>query len=111
MPVRSFYRAAKRFPPGDRECLGSQDKRGDPPPEYPDHVKQSWDGLSSWDSEEGARQAAKQAPHIGKLIVRYDIPEGIGVTWTPSMDPGHDDLRGDKEALKRCLVADFLAEV
>lgn len=109
-PVRSFYRVAKRYPPDDRSYETSQEKRGDPPSEYPEEVKRSWDALSSWDSEEGARQAAVAAPRIGKVIVRYDIPEESGITWEQSMHPGHYDLRGDKEELKRYLT-DVVAEV
>ncbi len=109
-PVRSFYRVAKRHPPDDREYRTPQDKHGDPPANKPDEEKRSWDGLSSFDSEEGARAAGQQFTHLGSLIVRYDIPEGAGITWTPSMEPGHYDLRGDKEVLKRYLT-DIVAKV
>lgn len=107
---RSFYRVAKRYPPNDREYLSAQEKRGAPPPDFPEAVKESWDGLSSWDTEDGARSAALDVPHIGKVIVRYDIPEDGGITWTATEPPGHYDLRGTKEELKRCPT-DFVADV
>jgi len=47
----------------------------------------------------------------GTLIVRYDIPAGSKVRWEQTIEPGHYDLRGDKEELKRYLAPDFLAEV
>jgi len=106
----SFYRVAKRFPPGDREYETRQERQGDPPADLPDEVKRSWDALSMFDSEEGARRAAERWPHLGRRIVRYDIPEGAGIAWEQSGLPGHYDVRGDKEVLKRCL-ADFVAEV
>jgi hypothetical protein len=78
----------------------------------PDHLnteqRAPWDALSFYDSVEGVRQQAREVPGIGKYIVRYDIPEGVGITWTPSLGPGHDDIRGDKETLKRCLTNEVL---
>lgn len=38
------------------------------------------------------------------IIVRYDIPEAAAITWEPSGEAGHYDLRGDKEELKRSLT-------
>jgi hypothetical protein len=48
--------------------------------------------------------------HLGNHIVRYDIPDGSGITWEQSGEPGHFDVRGDKEELKGDL-ADFVAHV
>jgi len=108
--VRSFYRAAKHYPPKDDAYLTLQDRKGDPPADYPEAVKRSWDALSAFDSEQGVREATEEAPHIGKLIVRFDVPEGAGVTWEQTGPPGHYDLRGDMGFLKRCLT-DFVAKV
>ena len=47
---------------------------------------------------------------FGTYIVRYEIPEGVGITWEETLEPGHYDLQGDKDVLKSCL-ADFVAEV
>ncbi len=60
--------------------------------------------MSAFDTEEGARRQAKMFTHLGSLIARYDLPEDAGITWEQSGEPGHLDLRGDKEALKRCLT-------
>lgn len=54
---------------------------GDPPADASEEKKRSWDALSAFDSEEGARRQAKQYTHLGKFIVRYDIPEGAGIAW------------------------------
>lgn len=100
----SFYRVAKRFPPDDDEYRSLRDRRGDAPEHYPADVRGAWDALSAWDSAERARRAARRAPHLGTLIIRYDVSEGAGITWTPSLKPGHYSLRGDIASLKRCLV-------
>jgi hypothetical protein len=94
----------KKLPVRDRDYLTPQEARGDPPEHLSEEQKASWDALSFYDSVEGVRQQARQVPGIGKYIVRFDIPEGIGITWTPSLGPGHYDIRGDKETLKRCLT-------
>ena len=112
-PVRSFFRIAKKVPPADKEYLTNQDRRGPPRDELPQRVKDSWDGLSAFESEETARAAARNSERdLGKFIVRYDIPAGSGIsaTYTPEIAEGHYDLRGDKEELKRYLT-DFVAGV
>ena len=114
-PRRSFYRAAKHYPPTDRAYRTPQDKGKAPPPTLTEEQRRSWDALSAWDSEEGARRAARQAAargnELGRLIVRYDVPEeGSGITWEPSIEEGHYDLRGELTALKRYL-SDFVADV
>ncbi|MGH2531262.1 MAG: hypothetical protein ACRDJW_03045 [Thermomicrobiales bacterium] len=51
---------------------------------------------------------------LGDLVVRYDIPEGVGISWKPvpgDEDAGHFDLFGDKDVLKRYLVADFFLNI
>ncbi len=60
---------------------------------------------SAFDSAEGARRQAIQYTHLGRLIARYDIPEGAGITWEQSGEEGHYDLRGPADELKRYLTA------
>lgn len=107
---RSFYRVARRFPPADEECLTLQERQGPPPATASDEVKRSWNALSAFDSEAGARRVAKRRPRLGPLIVRYDIPGDAGIDWEKTLGPGHFSLRGPKEELKRCL-SDFVASV
>lgn len=102
--VTSFYRVSKRYPPDDRSYLTPRDKLGDPPANASEETKRSWDPLSAFDTEDGARRQAKMFTHLGNLIVRYDIPDGSGITWEQSGEPGHYDLRGDAEELKRYLA-------
>lgn len=103
-PVRTFYRATKRNPPSDSDYLTHQEKRGDPKPDLPEHVRRSWDALSFYDSVEGIKHQMQLVPAIGKFIARYDIPDGVGITWEQTHPPGHYDIRGDKEVLKKYLV-------
>jgi hypothetical protein len=109
-PVRSFYRVAKSYPPTDEDYVTRQERDGDPPGHLSEEVRRSWDGLSAYDTVEGARRQARRFPRLGRFIVRYDIPEGSAVTWEQSLGPGHYDLRGDKDELKRCLTP-FVADV
>ena len=107
--VKSFYRIARTYPPGDDEYLTAQQRYGDPAPNANEAMRRSWTGLSAYDSEEGARAKAKRLKgKLGGLIVRYDIPEGAGITWDPSFGAGHHDIRGDVEELKRYLSDDVV---
>jgi len=109
--TRSFYRVAKRYPPDDRAYLTPQDKLGDPPVDASFEKRRSWDALSAFDSDEGTRRQARQFTHLENKIVRYDIPAGAGITWEDTLDePGHIDLRGDRETLKRYLT-DIVVDV
>lgn len=102
--VRSFFRIAKTYPPADDEYLTARQRYGDPAPKSSEAVKRSWDGLSAYDSAEGARHKAKQLKgKLGDLIVRFDVPEGSGITWVASFSGGHYDLYGGVEELKRYL--------
>lgn len=103
-PVKTFYRATKRFPPTDKDYVTRQERQGDPPPEVSREIRESWDALSFYDSLEGIERQIRRVPAIGRHIVRYDIPDGIGITWTETQPPGHFDIRGDKELLKQCMV-------
>jgi hypothetical protein len=108
--VISFFRVSKRYPPDDRSYMTPKDKLGEPPEDASEEKKRSWDALSAFDTEDGARQQARRFTHLGSFIVRYDIPEGAGITWEQSGEPGHYDLRGNATELKRYL-ADFVARV
>lgn len=107
----SVYRVSKRVPPPDREYLTPQDKLGPPPADAPEEKRRSWDALSVFDAAEGARLQAERFTHLGKYVVRYDIPVASGITLERSGEAGHLDLRGDVEELKGYLSSDFLLEV
>ncbi len=38
-----------------------------------------------------------------QYVVSFDIPDNCGVTSEPSGEPGHVDIRGDLEEVKRYL--------
>jgi hypothetical protein len=110
----SLYRIAKTYPPGDAEVLTAQERYGAPGEHIPEDVRRTWDALSAYDSEERAvkkievaRSAKRRGRWLGDLVVRYDIPEGSGIRFNPSLGPGHYDIRGDVEELKRYLAADY----
>jgi hypothetical protein len=70
---------------------------------------------SAFDTAEAAVQLAKRMRvKLGRVIVRYDIPEGVGITWelVPGDEgTGHFDLFGDKEVLKRYPAIAFHLDV
>ena len=109
--VRSFYRVAKRFPPDDEFYLTHQDKYGDPPEGALEETRRAWDALSFYNSEAGARRCGEENTHLGGRIVRFRIPEGVGLTWDPPDDDGHQNVRGDREKLKLYLDVDYVARV
>lgn len=68
-------------------------------------MRGSWDALSAWDTLEAA-VAFAGLMSSARCVVWYDIPENSGVTYEPSGVPGHFDIRGDFEELKRYLSSD-----
>ena len=76
--VKTFYRATKRYPPPDKAYVTHQERQGDPPPEVSREIRESWNALSFYDSVGGIERQIRLVPAIGRHIVRYDIPEGIG---------------------------------
>lgn len=109
--TRSFYRVAKARHPSDEEYLSPKELGRKPKKNATAEELWSQDALSSWDTEEGARNIGRMFPKAGHLIVRYDIPDGAGVTYEQTLEEGHYDLRGEKEELKGYLALDFMAEV
>lgn len=107
----TLYRVARKYPPSDDEYLSPEAKGRKPPRGATAEHLRSWDALSAYSSEEGARRQAQAVPQIGKWIVCYVIPEGTGVTWEETLEPGHYDVRGDGEELKKFLVPGFCVEV
>jgi hypothetical protein len=102
--VKTFCRATKRNPPTGKDYVTRQDRQGDPPPGVDEETQRSWDALSFYDSIEGIKGQIRLVPSIGKFIARYDIPEGVGITWEETSPPGHYDIRGDAEEIAQYLV-------
>lgn len=103
----TLYRVAKNWSPSDAEYLSPQEQGRKPRKDATAEELRSQDALSFWDTEEGARRIGLRYPKSGTLIVRYDIPEGSGIRYEPTIALGHYDLRGDKEELKTYLAKDF----
>jgi hypothetical protein len=110
-PVRSFFRIAKTYPPGDGEYLTTQDRRGPPSAGLCSEQREVWDAYSAFDSLEAAIEKVRDLGGLrGWLVVRYDIPPGAAIRWKKTFGPGHYSLWGDKEELKRCLT-DIVVQV
>lgn len=102
--VKTFYRATKTNPPTDRDYVLLAERKGPPSPDLPEEVRQSYYAFSAYDTIAGLKEQARQIRGMGRHICRYVIPEGAGITWKQTLAPGHYDLWGDKEELKRYLV-------
>ena len=109
-PEQTFYRVTKENPPGDRDYRTRFEFKGEPPDDLPQEVRESWYAFTAYDTVEGARNQALQVRGLGKYIFRYDIPEGSNLRWKQTLGPGHYDIWGDKEELKRCLTG-YVANV
>jgi hypothetical protein len=103
-PKKTFYRACKTNPPTDKDYVLLFERKGHPSPELPEELRASYYAFSAYDSVAGLKEQIRQIPGMGRHIFRYDIPEGSGITWKQTLGPGHYDLFGDKEDLKRYLV-------
>jgi hypothetical protein len=93
--TKRLYRAAERYPPAVR---GRQ-----LPPDASEETRRSWDALSAWDTLEAVMAVARKSVSA-RYVVWFDIPDGCGVTCEPSGEPGHFDIRGDLQGLKRYLA-------
>jgi hypothetical protein len=100
--IKRLYRAAERYPPADREYRTPESKGRQLPPDAPEEMRRSWDALSAWDTIEAAMAVALGSVSA-RYVVGFDIPDDGRVTYEPSGEPGHFDLRGDMEELKRYL--------
>jgi hypothetical protein len=107
--TKRLYRAAERYPPADREYRTSADRGRVLPSDASEEQRRSWDALSAWETEEAA-MAVACGSMSARFVVSFDIPEvcfgaqdACRITCEPSGEPGHFDIRGDMEELKRYL--------
>lgn len=107
--TKRLYRAAERYPPADREYRTSAYRGRALPPNASEEQRRSWDALSAWDTEAAAMSVACGSMSA-RFVVSFDIPivcfgapGACGITCEPSGEPGHFDIRGDMEELKRYL--------
>ena len=95
----TFYRLAHRHPPELRDYRTRLDKQGEPVADATELERIMWFGLSAFLTEDAARAQGRRFPPLGRLIIRYHIPEGAGITWRQTTkNRQHFDLRGDERA-------------
>ena len=120
--TRTFYRLAHAFPPPLDNYRTARDKRGNPPAGASEEVLYSWDGLSAFDAEEAARRIGRRLPGLGRVIVRYLVPDDAGIVWRQTGSNRHHwDLQGSgdwrssiverRQQLEPYLDRDYLAVV
>ena len=100
---KRLCRAAERYPPANREYRTPAAKGRQLPPDASEEHRRSWDALSAWDTLEAAMKVARRSLSA-RFVVCFDIPEDGGVRYEPSGPPGHFDIRGDLDELKRYLT-------
>ncbi len=100
--TKRLYRAAEKYPPRDGAYRTDAEKSRPIPPGASDEFIRSRDALSAWDTSEAAMIVALSS-RSACYVVAYDIPENCGMTYEPSLEPGHFSIRGDMEELKAYL--------
>ncbi len=103
--TKRLYRSAEKYPPGNSEYRTDAEKNRRLPPDASAEFLRSRDALSAWDTAAAAMNVALSS-RSARFVVAYDIPENCGVTYEPSLEPGHFSIRGDREELKDCLSGD-----
>jgi hypothetical protein len=107
----SLFRLTREWPPVDDDYRSLRDK-GRPvrPPVTAERVD-AWSGLSSYDSEERAREVAEQFPGRWRYIVRYDLPSDGPIRWRPTFGDGHHTIWATRAELEPYLSIDFCVRV
>lgn len=100
--TKRLCRAAERYPPADREYRTPASRGRKLPEGASEALRRSWDALSAWDTVNAAMEVARRSVSA-RYVVCFDIPDDCRVTYEPSGPPGHFDIRGDMEELKRYL--------
>jgi hypothetical protein len=102
--LRAFYRIVLTDPPTPVDftsfaALGRRPRRAD------SNVDRLWDGLSMYDTEERARQKARQLPYLGGYLARVMISIGAPFRVERTLaSPGHHTVWGDPTALLNCVT-------
>lgn len=108
---RYFYRVTKRVPPEDDFYDRPREKYDIIPAGLSDEDKRAWDAWSFYTSESGARHCGEVRTHLGGWSVRFQIPEGSGLSWDKSDETGHVNIRGYKDTLGRCFDHSYSVRV
>ena len=88
-----LYRIVLTIPPTLADFMsfaarGLRPRRPDP------EVERLWDGLSMYDTEERARQKARQLPYLGTYLARVAIPTAAIRIERTLASPGHYTVWG-----------------
>ena len=101
MPV--LYRVVKNSPPQDWDFL-SQRASNFPTPVNDDVAIALWVGVSTFDSEERARNKAIAIPRLGGFIAELAIPDPPALPYARTlMSTGHHTVWARPEYLHACV--------
>lgn len=103
----SLYRLTSDWPPGEYDYLSLRDKGRPVRPPVTAEKEDAWSGLSSYDTEDRAREVAEQFPGRWRYIVRYDLPVPGPVRWQPTFGEGQHTIWATRAVLEPFLVREF----
>lgn len=85
-----FHRIVKSDPPDLSDFMSNAAQGKQLTDQTPDPLTtRMWDGLSVFDSEEGARQKAIAIPRLGRFIVTLPVLDQPGILWQRTGKGGH----------------------
>ena len=102
---RTFHRIAGTDPP-TRDDLLSDAAQGIPPPVDDPVRARLHDGISVFNTEQQARNKARDYPFLGGFIARLEIPEDAPVRIERTLrSAGHHTIWGDADVLLGYVVS------
>lgn len=98
----TVYRVVKENPPTERDFYSAaQMGRSIPPGADPD-LRDSFTGVSVWDSESAAKAKAREIPKLGTYVAELRLPDSV--VRRPFGPRGHWDVYADPEVLRLAVV-------
>jgi hypothetical protein len=95
--VYTFYRVTKTNPPTDRDYVTRFERLGEPPEDLPEEVRESWYAYSAFDSEDGAREQARQVRGLGSTSSATTSRKEPGSGGSRRLDPVTTTCGGTKK--------------
>jgi len=109
--TKAFYRLVNRFPPTEKDyesTFARYERKGKFPPRWKKEDFRISRGLSSYDTEDGAKRQWEESTGDQRYIVRYWLPESHSELYERTFPrPGHYTLFAGKDELDPFLDQDF----
>jgi hypothetical protein len=103
--TRTFFRITRANPPTVQDFLSNTARRRRPP-RYDPETLRLWTGISVFDTEDSAREQARDFPAIGQFIAAVQVAVGGAVHYEQtSSNRHHYTLWGDAGLLLAQVLA------